>query len=130
MARKTTDPGPIRGGEVAVEVRVDTDTDCTPLAERQYARYLVAKSKDGTSEGDAFTLTLHPLSERVEVEALEGGGEVRLYRIISGGCRLYVDAARSHHLGNGWDTSLDRLEDFGNAILAVVAESRRRGLFQ
>lgn len=133
MTRKAQGGGIVLAPEQAktregfrVEVRVDPDIDFTPLDQRQYARYLVLTSRGTVPDDDEhFELTLHPASADVDVTVpTYTSCDVSLSRRVPGVTLYGTFGAGS--LGNGWPTSLDRLEEFAAAILALVREARSR----
>lgn len=117
-------------GWLAVRVVIDTDVDCTPLGQRRYARFVEFVTDDFRDEGSGgFRITLHPVATKSEyAEPTYDNAPVEVWSITPGRCSLYVDAGKM--AGGEWETTLDRVEELGRALLSAVAEARARKLFE
>lgn len=118
-------------GTLALRIVPDTAHEITPVSARRFARYVEAMP----ANREGFRLTLHPATEAIEIEGpREVSGEVEAHEIIPGRVLVYGDVFTEGRmqgsLSNGWETTLDELEAFGRAVLAVAAEARARRLFE
>lgn len=130
MPTPTKTPGVVLApepGSLSIAVKLDRDTETTPIQARRFAEYIVAASSDyalGEGGRTGYEITLYQQTR--EAEATEEDRE--LYTVVPGGCVLFAQVGWRGI--EQWDTTPERVEEFAHALLATVAAARKRGLFR
>lgn len=115
----------------SIVVETYFDVDCTPVKDSKFSRILRYRSPEYKEETD------HDALQGVRLDlyqaTVEVGGRSNRHTILPDIVDAFAYAEDKMKGGGmvieGWRTHVDDLEAFAHAILAVVAEGRRQGLF-